>query len=86
MEMKEKENEILEEVAVNEEVIDVVDLEKEAKKAKIMTIAKKVGKIAGVVLVGVLGSTIGYAIGKNSVAIDSENVEVDLETEIIDAE
>lgn len=69
-----------EEVVVDEvETTELVNLNEEAKKAKLINIAKKGLKVAGVILVGV----IGYVIGK---ANNSDNeIEID-NSEVIDAE
>lgn len=68
-----------EEVVVDVETTEMVELDKEAKKAKLLDIAKKGLKFAGVVLVGV----IGYAIGKASNSGD----EIEMNnSEVIDAE
>ena len=86
MSMKDEQKEILEEeVVVEEEATELVDWEKEAKKAKVIAIAKKVGKVAGVVAVGVIGFLIGSAVKSNSQNDDSDIIEVELETEQIEA-
>lgn len=86
MSMKDEQKEILEEeVVVEEEATELVDWEKEAKKAKVIAIAKKVGKVAGVVAVGVIGFLIGSAVKSNSQNDDSDIIEVELETEQTEA-
>lgn len=86
MSMKDEQKEILEEeVVVEEEATELVDLEKEARKAKVVEIAKKVGKIAGIAAVGVIGFLIGSAVKSNSQNDDSDIIEVELETEQTEA-
>ena len=72
-----------EEVVVNESnSTDLVELDKEERKAKLMTKGKKALKVAGVIGVGFIGYLIGTKVGKksqydDSEIIDAEFVEVD---------
>ena len=70
------------EVEVNEvETAELVTLEKEAKKAKAIEIAKKVGKVAGIVAIGVGGFLLGKSVVKNSDVNVAELIEVSLDNE-----
>lgn len=84
MKKETNQTEILEEVAV-EEAVELVNQEKESKKAKIVSIAKKVGKA---VVIATVGGVVGYFMGRNSVAIDvcddSEAIEVENEVNQIE--
>lgn len=65
-----------EEVAVNEiETVELVDGEVEAKKAKLIATAKKVGKIAGIIGVGVLGYIIGSKVNSKMECNESEIID-----------
>lgn len=73
-----------EEIVVNEveETTDLVETDKEAKKAKMMNTGKKVLKVAGVAAVGFVGYLLGTKAGKKSQynedeIIDAEFVDVD---------
>lgn len=76
--MSERENQtkkLEEEVVVNEgETVGLVELEKEAKKAKIVNIAKKVGILAGV---GILSFMLGRKSASHTSCNDSEVIEVE---------
>lgn len=82
MKKETNQTEILEEVAVNE-TVELV--EGESRKAKIVRIAKKVGKT---VAIATVGGVIGYFMGRNSIEVDvcddSETVEVEEEVNQIE--
>jgi hypothetical protein len=84
MKKETNQTEILEEVAVNESV-ELAEGVKESRKAKIVSIAKKVGKA---VAIATVGGVIGYFMGRNSVDIDvcddSEAIEVENEVNQIE--
>lgn len=67
-----------EEVVVEVEATETVQLDKEAKKAEMLNLAKKVLKIAGVVTVGVAGFLIGSKSGKSSDCNVSDLIDVTL--------
>ena len=68
MSVKDEQTKNLEEEVVVEvnEATEVEVLDKEAKKAEIIALAKKVLKVAGVVAVGVVGFVLGSKSGNNS--------------------
>lgn len=71
-----------EEVAVNEvETTELVEVKGESKKAKTKRVAKKVGKIAAVAGIGILGYILGTKAGKKSVNNNSEIIDVEYDTE-----
>lgn len=74
-----------EEVVVNNmETISLVNQEKEAKKAKAISIAKKVGILAGV---GILGFVLGRKTSGNDDYDDYDDSEViEVESEVISDE
>lgn len=71
-----------EEVVVNEITTVVEDPEMEAKKAKAIGVAKKVGKVAAVIGVGALGFFLGSKASRKSEYNDSDIIE----GEIIDSD
>lgn len=74
-----------EENVVNEvETTELVQVDKEARKAKVVSIAKKVGKVAGVAAIGIVGFLLGRgSAGKSE--YDDSNV-IDVDCEVIDSD
>ncbi len=74
--MSEKKNNDVKDVVVKEEVVvasEAID-EKELKKQKVISVAKKVGKVIGI---GAIGAALGYFIGSRSNDdTDEESLEV----------
>lgn len=65
-----------EEVVVNEmETTELVELDKEAKKAEMVRIAKKVLKIAGIATIGIVGFYLGTKASGTSDYDASEMIE-----------
>lgn len=72
--MSEKKNNDVKDVVVKEEVVvasEAID-EKELKKQKVISVAKKVGKVLGI---GAIGAALGYFIGSRSNDTDEEVLE-----------
>lgn len=70
------------EVVVNEvETTELVEVNKEAKKAKVKEVAKKVCGIVTVASVGLLGFLLGRSSGKRSTCNESEAIDVDYDVE-----
>lgn len=66
-----------EEVVVNE-ATEMMELEKEAKKAEVVKLAIKVGKIVGVAAIGVAAFIVGKKSGSNSDCNVSDLIDVTL--------
>lgn len=78
MSVENKETEIFEEEVVNEsETMELVETDKEVKKAEMKTKAKKVLKIAGVAAVGLLGYLLGTKASSKCECYESEVVDVE---------
>ena len=82
MSVNDEQTKMLEEVEVNvDETTEMVELEKEAKKAKIVATAKKGLKIAGVAAIGVVGFLLGKSTSSKNDYNDSDVIDVDYEKE-----
>lgn len=86
MSVKDEQVKNVEEVVVNEvDTTELVELEKETKKAKVIEIAKKVGKIAGLAALAVGGFILGAAICGKSENNNSDVIDAEFEVEETDA-
>lgn len=80
--MSENKNLENKEVVVNEvETTELVETNKEERKAKVVKVAKKVGKVAAVAGIGLLGFLLGRGSAKKSEYNDSEVIDVDYDVE-----
>ena len=86
MSVNEEKTTINEEEVVQNETKELVETNKEDKKAEVKAKAKKVLKIAGVAAIGVLGFLLGTKATEKSEYNNSEPIEVEYETEDSDIE